>query len=448
MHTDHRLAQGEAYFQEGRIADAEEVFREILNESPDNADAWNNLAVIASRKGHGEIAYEHVSRALALHPAHQHAQGNFQEVCDFLGIPGATRRLTSVHPQGDSANNRLGPSPLRIALCCIPGDDVRLDEVVSYFRQNHQVRSCIETEGDRIADAVSWANVVWLEGATQMAENLTRNAGLLRGKIVVCRVLGGDIFSESLTHINWRAIHHLVAINTHQRELVLERVPQLRTTQTPIHVIPHSVDCRRIPPRTVSPGKSLAYVGDCIFHQGPQLLLQTFAELHKIDPEYELHIAGRLFDDRYPLYFTQMAAELNLRDRIHFTSPPADLTEWLQDKHYIISSSLTATDVRPILVAMAYGIKPVIHNFVGARGIFDATYLWNTIPEFIKQMTSEEYHSAEYRTFVDWHYGTSFIQFKLDKLAGLWETALGTLSPGRQEHATRTTESALSAGVH
>jgi 2-polyprenyl-3-methyl-5-hydroxy-6-metoxy-1,4-benzoquinol methylase len=57
--------------------------------------------------------------------------------------------------------------------------------------------------------------------------------------------------------------------------------------------------------------------------------------------------------------------------------------------------------------AMACGLKPVIHNFVGARDIYPEKYLWNTIPEFSQRITDGDYSSSEYKNYIERYYSLS-----------------------------------------
>ncbi len=53
---------------------------------------------------------------------------------------------------------------------------------------------------------------------------------------------------------------------------------------------------------------------------------------------------------------------------------------------------------------MTKGLKPLIHNFVGARGIYPDKYLWNTIPDFVRMATEDDYDPAEYIGFIETNY--------------------------------------------
>ena len=55
--------------------------------------------------------------------------------------------------------------------------------------------------------------------------------------------------------------------------------------------------------------------------------------------------------------------------------------------------------------AMAAGLQPVIHRYVGASGMFPEECLWNTIPQFVEMVTSGPVHSAAYRELIRQRYG-------------------------------------------
>ena len=66
--------------------------------------------------------------------------------------------------------------------------------------------------------------------------------------------------------------------------------------------------------------------------------------------------------------------------------------------------SLTETTSLTTMEAMACGLKPVIHNYVGARCRYPEKYLWNTIPEFVNMVREDDYNSKEYRKLIEKEY--------------------------------------------
>ena len=134
------------------------------------------------------------------------------------------------------------------------------------------------------------------------------------------------------------------------------------------------------------------------------LLVHAFAELIRCDPGYRLFVGGKFQDDRYSLYFSQMAREMGLGEHLRLDGWIEDVSGWLEDKHYLVSTSVLEGHPVGIMEAMACGIKPVIHNFVGARGIFEGRFLWNTIPEFVEMVRRDEYNSHDYRAYIENRY--------------------------------------------
>jgi glycosyltransferase involved in cell wall biosynthesis len=134
------------------------------------------------------------------------------------------------------------------------------------------------------------------------------------------------------------------------------------------------------------------------------LLLHAFRELVQKDNEYRLFMAGSVQDGRYSLYFSQMMKEMDLENNIQFDGWIKDINSWLEDKHYIVCASVLEGHPVGIMEAMARGLKPLIHNFVGARGIYPAKYVWSTISDFVQMATEDNYDSAEYRDFIEKNY--------------------------------------------
>jgi glycosyltransferase involved in cell wall biosynthesis len=146
------------------------------------------------------------------------------------------------------------------------------------------------------------------------------------------------------------------------------------------------------------------------------LLLHAFRELAQADNAYRLFIGGNFQDARYKLYFGQMIKEMGLQKNIQVDGWIEDVGTWLEDKHYIVCSSVLEGHPVGLMEAMACGLKPVIHNFVGAKGVYPTKYLWNIIPEFVQKVTHENYDSSEYRRFVQTNYSLDIQLNRIDSI--------------------------------
>ena len=82
-----KLSQGLALRQQGRIADAEQILREILDQEPDCVDALHELGLISYRAKEYETSIELIGRAIALKPDFAEAYSDYAMALRKLGRP-------------------------------------------------------------------------------------------------------------------------------------------------------------------------------------------------------------------------------------------------------------------------------------------------------------------------------------------------------------------------
>lgn len=78
-HSQNDLNKALLAHQEGRLKDAEALYRHALESTPDNADIWHLLGALSHQKGADREAEEYLNRALELLP-------NFPEALNTRGI--------------------------------------------------------------------------------------------------------------------------------------------------------------------------------------------------------------------------------------------------------------------------------------------------------------------------------------------------------------------------
>lgn len=270
--------------------------------------------------------------------------------------------------------------------------------------RGYQVQTVTTPDNQAIVDAVADSEVVWIEWGNELAMHLTTDAALLNQRNVILRIHSYEAFGPWIYYINWERVDHLIFVVDHIRDLVLSKVPKIKKLVKDIHVIPNGVDLDKHKFIDRPRGKNLAYVGYVNFKKGPMLLLHAFQKFVERDPEYKLHIAGKFQEERYELYFRQFMEEAGIQDNVIFNGWIEDMDKWLEDKNYIVSTSLLESQGMGILEAMAKGCKPLIHNFVGASNIYPKEYLWNTIDEFVELVKEKSYSNESYREFVESNY--------------------------------------------
>jgi len=173
-----------------------------------------------------------------------------------------------------------------------------------------------------------------------------------------------------------------VVVAEHIRDIKVLLTPEIKNAT--MSIIPNGISLDKWKFRTREKGFDIAYVGSIWL---PHLL----NAVHNID----LHIAGIIQDPRYSLYFNQMVQDMGLSNNFIMYGNIDDIDTWLEDKDYIISASLLESQQLGICEAMAKGIKPIIHNFVGARSLYPEKYIWNSIQDFAKKRySSNEQHET------------------------------------------------------
>ena len=311
-----------------------------------------------------------------------------------------------------SANNA---NP-RIAFLCLPGLQTFLSDIVAWAQARFDTRTCFSSDPQQVAATVAWADVVWVEWANELAAGLTNNEGLLGDKQVICRLHSYEAFDQIILKINWSRVNHLICVAPHILEVIKARVPDLDQRCKHIALIPNGIELDRFAFKKRHKGFNLAYMGYINYKKGPMLLLQLLKELTLVDSRYHLDIAGEIQDLRYELYFNQMIDAMGLNAHVTMSGWVDEIGPWLADKDYILCTSLLESQGLGLMEAMACGIKPVIHNFVGARDIYPHASLWNTITEGRDLVLDDHYDSTAYREWIRRKYS---LASQLEKVAAL-----------------------------
>jgi predicted O-linked N-acetylglucosamine transferase (SPINDLY family) len=119
----------------GRLAEAETLYRQILQVQPNHADALHFLGVIADQSGQHELAIEWIRRAIALQPNSPAAHSNLGEAYRALGrlneAIASYRNALALNPESVEAHNNLG-------LACVRQG--RLDEAIAAYRRALELR--------------------------------------------------------------------------------------------------------------------------------------------------------------------------------------------------------------------------------------------------------------------------------------------------------------------
>jgi tetratricopeptide (TPR) repeat protein len=294
------------------------------------------------------------------------------------------------------------PTP-RVAFVVKEGMGHFLDDLMRELVLDFEVRTFIYRSAADVDAALRWGDVCWFEWCNEPLVYASRHPLALQKKIV-CRLHRYEAFTAFPMQVKWANVDKLVFVADHVRLIVEHTVPGL-SDLVETEVISNGVDTERYTWKEHTPGFNLAYVGYLHLRKNPMLLLQILAKLVAIDTRYQLHIAGVYQDPLLRLYWTHAVREMGLDAHVHLDGWQEDIDAWLQDKDYILSSSIHESFGYAIAEAMTCGIKPVVHHFPFASEIWPEEVLFSTVDEAVSQITSTEYNSALYQHFIRRKYG-------------------------------------------
>lgn len=292
------------------------------------------------------------------------------------------------------------------------------DDMVKYWQSlGHDVRRSIYYD----PSLVQWADVIWFETCDNNLIQATRDGEYgwklsdidMTGKMVICRVIDIEVWTGLHRSVDWNYVDEVIFIAPHIRNEVLKDV-DIKSH----HLIPCGVNIDRFN-FNGKPGKNIAWVAERWHAKGVDLFLQYAAMLYKADPEYKIYAVGIWADSCahtwYKAYIDQFIMENPMN--VEFIEHVPDMNEFLNEMNYCILFSKKEAFSYAIAEGMSKGMKPIIHNFYGAKDIWPEKYIWNTIDEAILMTTNfMDYHPEEYRKFIEENYTHTKMLESFDKL--------------------------------
>lgn len=431
-----RLLEGEDLFLKGAYPQALQTFEAVLEEDPSNPYALNDAGLAYAELGQLDRAVECFERALQADPGHENAFFNLIDqllrynqfdlaVETFLryqeAIPDSEQKrkyekdlARAARKQWEATLNanpgiylgeptEPGAQVLKIAFVCGPHTRFIFD-IEERLARRHHVRAYHFTQRVdllKIQEALDWADVVWFEWCDQI---LVEASQLLdKTAAVVCRLHSYEVFSDLPQRVNWDFVDRLVFVAPHMQRLFEQYFPRAARRVEKV-VIPNGVDVSRFTFKERKPGFNLAYVGYINHKKNPSLLLQCIHRLVQEDRRYRLYVAGIHQERRFEVYWNHMIQILGMQDHVIMEGWVDDIDAWLEDKNFLISTSVHEGCPYNVLEAAACGIKPVVHHFHGAEKLFPETWLFRNVEEFVNIVQSPDYDSRAYRNWIIDHF--------------------------------------------
>ncbi|HEX3574899.1 MAG TPA: glycosyltransferase family 4 protein [Rhodopila sp.] len=263
--------------------------------------------------------------------------------------------------------------------------DSFLGPLMGALEQQYETRFIAAGPGDELADAIRWADIVWLEWCWDHAVWATRQVLPPReSRVKPCVVRLHSIEALQTGYpgqVDWTRVSRLVTVGDDIADVLSTRFPAVAGA-VPIAVIPNGIDMARF--GLGAPDRfRVGWVGHLEPKKNPMLLMQVAHRVHTRDPRFSFHVAGGFTDLRTARYLRQMQAALGLAGVVHFDGHVADMPGWYGDKGVLLSTSMYESFGMNIGEAMATGAFPVVHGFPGAEGLWPEECLFASVEEAV-----------------------------------------------------------------
>ena len=385
---DHR-----AYFFMARACmelDIPEQVQTFLFEAhtidPENPRYSEELGVFYYTRGEYEASCRYFSRTGVENINSSDSLKMYAECAEKTGNKAAQiqalKKYLSIDPGQERLKNKLAASqkverPLGVEVRKKIGiftiNDYFLRDIITHLEERFDVVRYTGSNLSDLAALMDKSDLCWFE----WCDNLIVHASKLpKHAPAVCRLHGFEAFTEMPKNVNWNNIDHLIFVCQVIADIVQKNVE----LKTPVSLIHNGVDFAKYTlPENKIYGKKIAYVGLIKGKKGPELLLQCFAKIHEYDSEYSFHIAGVHQDPLIELYCNHLVAKLKLP--VHYYGWVDDIVPWLEDKDYLICSSLIEGFQYSIVESIGRGLLPLVHNWPGSDDFYPEEFLFKTVDE-------------------------------------------------------------------
>ena len=289
--------------------------------------------------------------------------------------------------------------------------------IISYLKNEKYEIRVVDSKHisiNEIEHHMRWSDISWFDWANGPIVPASQLS--LKCKII-CRLHRYEVYTETPKQIKWENIDYLIFVSP----FVLEQFKKLQinniTDLTNVSIIPNGIDLEKYDFRVRERGYDIAHITRFHGIKNPALALQILAELVRIDSRYTLHIAGNINDYCLYQYMENIVSQMDLQKNYKFYGKINDINKWLNNKQYILSTSIVESQGLAIMEGMAKGLKPIIHNSLGdPSSTFDPGYIFNTVNDAVNLITENKFESDSYRKLIKNRYDITKIIRTTEKL--------------------------------
>lgn len=277
-----------------------------------------------------------------------------------------------------------------------------LSDIINGLFNEYEIKKIIVTDYKQIEQGMHWADICWFEWCDELIIYGSK-LPIAKEKKIICRLHRYEAFTDYPKNVNWDNVNKVIFVSEHIKDVVTSKI---NLPYDKCEIIYNGINLNKFKYYERKIGFNLAWIGYLNLRKNPMLIIQYFNELVKKDRRYKLFIAGSFQDETLYYYIKDIIDRLGLNNNINFDGfiPNDKMNEWLKDKNYIVTGSISEGHPVGVMEAMASGLKPVIHYFPGSEKFYPKEYIYNDLFTFIKIIDDKNYDSEEYREFIKENY--------------------------------------------
>ena len=368
----------------GEYAGAMEIMDTYIAENQADAEAWNDAGTILFCRGETDKSISYFKKSIALD------KDNAQAIWNLAESNLAAGNLNEVVSLFDSLN--------RCNIFCVD----LVNRVANQYLNQNQIGNAI--------DMLYFSLQVQPEQTVLL--NMIEVIKLSRPKIAIAGDINKTVAEYIANHftVNWIKNHDQDKLSDAVKASDAVVIPQddfsLRAIISDIDngckIVEISnnttkYDLESLDCKNKGRGKNIVSLGPVTKDRNPMYLLQCIQKLHYLDRDFKLYFAGECKDTELMNYLENMIAEMDLEGVVYFDRYPQDIRAYLGDKHYIAYSAIDGSGIADVFMAMASGLRPIVHTFPGSRDYLPSGMLFRIAEEFCSQATDQNYNPSDYR---------------------------------------------------
>lgn len=232
---------------------------------------------------------------------------------------------------------------------------------------------------------LNMADAIWCEWVD---ENLIQVSQIRRRVPVIARLHGYEAIERDYpAQVRWENVDALIGVSRQMLDYTEKRFGHIPTRKV---VISNGLNLEKFTYRERAHGKNVAFVSLLNNKKNIGTVVQIAREF----PDYTFHISGKWQDARLKEYF-EHAKERGCNNLI-YAGWHSDVDGFLEDKDFLLNTSLWESFSFAVHEAMAKGIKPLVHDWVGIDEFIPDDLRWRTVGD-LRRLLEGPYEAKRYR---------------------------------------------------